>query len=1019
MSQINGENHDHSHENQEALREGGPEKPQPVDWTAVREKIASVWGRDYWRSVAEIIETPEFLEHLSGEFPDKARPLPDEVSRRDFMKLMGASLAFAGLAGCTRQPLEKIVPYVKAPEEIIPGKPLFFATAMPFHGSAIGLLAESHMGRPTKIEGNPNHPESLGATDLFAQASILSLYDPDRSQTPKYMGRIASWDAFASALNEIVTTQRVKKGAGFRILTGAVTSPTLLAQLKALKRDFPEYQWHRYEAVHNDGPREASKNVFGEVLQPVYRLEKADIVVVFDSDFLNSGPGHVKYARDYAKRRKLRDGNTVMNRLYSVESTPTATGASADHRLSVSAKDVAAAAALLAGELGVKTSGFNSSELRAHARWIQAVAKDLKNHRGKSLILAGDDQPAAVHELVHAMNAVLGNDGQTVEYMPSLDEHPQGHVESLRGLVKDMEKGSVDLLLMLGVNPLFDAPADLGFAEAFNKVALRIHHGLYEDETAFNSHWHLPDTHYLEMWSDARGFDGTVSLIQPLIEPLFGARSAHEILAGFLGETGKEGHEILMESWKALKPVPDFNKFWRRALHDGVVEGTAFEPKKAELKKTSVNAGKLSASGGGVEIIFRPDPNIWDGRFANNAWLQELPKPITKVTWDNTVWISPKMAEKLGVGDKDGVKIELNGRTLEGPAWVLPGHPENSVTVFFGYGRTQIGKVGTGHGFDVYPLRTSAAPLFADGAKIEKLGKRYWVSSTQHHHSIEGRAHVRVNTLEDHLKNPGWVHEMAEDPAPGTSFYPPMPQSPDYAWAMAIDMNACTGCNACVVACQSENNIPVVGKREVARGRAMHWLRIDHYYSGSVDNPQNVHQPVLCMHCENAPCEPVCPVEATSHSSEGLNEMTYNRCVGTRYCSNNCPYKVRRFNFFEYSDHQTEILKFLRNPDVTVRSRGVMEKCTYCVQRINVARIQAKKEDRKIKEGDIVTACQASCAAEAIVFGNIKDPESKVSKMKQSPLNYGMLAELNTRPRTTYLAKLRNVNPEIEALEHV
>lgn len=1005
----------HSHDHLEKVQDA-PSENTPLNMEIVRERIASVWGRDYWRSLSQIVETPDFMQHFSNEFPDKARALPDEVTRRDFMKIMGASLALAGLAGCTRQPLEKIIPFVKQPENMIPGKPLYFATAMPFHGSALGLLAESHMGRPTHLEGNPMHPESLGATDVFSQASILSLYDPDRSQTPKNMGRISSWDAFAKALTELIAIQRAKKGAGLRILTGSVSSPTLQRQLEAVKAEFPESKWHRYEAAHDDNARAGAKKAFGEAVQPVYKLENADVIVSLDSDFLNAGAGHVRYTREFAKKRQVLTEKATMNRLYVVESTPTSTGASADHRLAVRAGDIEVFTAVLAAQLGVSVTGFNPESVKAHSRWINAVARDLKKNAGKSLVIAGEYQSADVHAMVHAINAALGNAGKTVVYTQTSDTNPQSSVESLRELVKDMEAGKVELLLTLGVNPVFDAPSDFNFLKAMEKVQTRVHHGLYEDETSNYSHWHLPESHYLESWSDARSYDGTVVTIQPLIEPLFGGRSAHEILAALLGKSGVTGLEIVQETWKAewqkAGLAQPFDKVWKRTLHDGLIENSAFAPKAVSAK----NAIALKpAANTGIEVIFRPDPTVFDGRFANNAWLQELPKPLTKITWDNTVWISPRLAEALKVQNNDVVKIELNGKTVEAPVWVVPGHAENSATVFFGYGRTVSGKVGTGAGFNVYNLRSSVSPWQASGAKFQKTGATHKISATQEHHGIEGRDHVRVNTLEHHNHHPDWVNHVTHEYPAGQTFYAPLKQSDDYAWAMAIDMNACTGCNACVVACQSENNIPVVGKNEVARGREMHWLRIDHYYSGSPDAPEQIHQPVTCMHCEHAPCEPVCPVGATTHSSEGINEMTYNRCVGTRYCSNNCPYKVRRFNFFEYADHQTEILKFLRNPDVTVRSRGVMEKCTYCVQRVNVARIQASKENRKIKEGEVVTACQSSCAAGAIVFGNLKDPESKVSKIKATPLNYGMLTELNTKPRTSYLAKLRNVNPEIEA----
>ncbi len=998
-------------------------KSKSIDWTWMRERIAAVWGRDYWKSLSEIAEDPEFMEQLTNEFPDKARPLPDDVTRRDFVKIMGASLALAGLGGCTRQPLEKIVPYVKAPEEIIPGKPLFFATAMPFSGIARGVLVESNMGRPTKIEGNPNHPDSLGATDLFTQASILSLYDPDRSQAPKQRARISGWDTFFTQLRNELDIQRAKKGSGFRILTGNISSPTLLTQFEAVKKEFPEFSWHIYEPVNQDNARKSSQTAFGQSVQPVYHLENAKVIVSLDADFLTNGPGHLKYAREFAKKRKVHNGNKEMNRLYVLESSPMATGTSSDHRLGVRAQDILPLAGLLAAELGIKVSGIDFSAVESRASWIKALARDLKKNPGAGLVIPGEYQPEQLHVLAHAINEALENQGKTVEYTDTPEFYKNTSLESLWNLVTDMQAGKVEVLLMMGVNPVFDAPADLNFLAALNKVPMRIHAGLYEDETSEHSHWHLPEAHYLETWSDVRAFDGTITIMQPLIEPLFGGRSEHEILSGVLGQAAKSGFDILKENWKTrwenlrqTNPglASEFEKFWKKSLHDGVVEGTAFSSKPVKLQTAEWKISHKSSPE--LEINFRPDPSIWDGRFANNAWLQELPKPITKVTWDNTVWISPKMAESLSLQNADEVQLSLEGRSVNAPVWIVPGHPDQSVTVHLGYGRTYSGKVGKGAGFNTYLVRTSASLWSASGLKIQKTGKKLHVSNTQDHHGIEGRNHIRVAALEENNKNPHWVHEKEIHVPAGANFYPPMPQSDDYAWAMSIDMNACTGCNACVIACQSENNIPVVGKKEVARGREMQWIRIDHYYSGSPDAPESVNQPVLCMHCEQAPCEPVCPVGATTHSSEGLNEMTYNRCVGTRYCSNNCPYKVRRFNFFEYSDHQTEILKFLRNPNVTVRSRGVMEKCTYCVQRINSARITSKREDRKIKDGEIVTACQSSCASEAITFGNIKDPESKISKLKSSHLNYGLLEELNTKPRTTYLAKVKNINPEIEAL---
>jgi molybdopterin-containing oxidoreductase family iron-sulfur binding subunit len=670
------------------------------------------------------------------------------------------------------------------------------------------------------------------------------------------------------------------------------------------------------------------------------------------------------------------------------------------------------------------------------SQWIDALAGDLQKHRGSSLVVAGDSQPALVHAIAHLMNQALDNIGKTVIYIDPVEASPVDQMASLRELVKEMHDGAVRFLVMLGGNPVFTAPADLEFAEHLSKVAVRIHSSLYDDETSAYCHWHIPEAHYLESWSDVRAYDGTVTLLQPLIAPLYGGKSPHEILAALLGRSDQAPYDMVREYWQAQKLSGDFEVFWRTALHDGVVAGTAFKPKTVKLKPAGGwNISEQPAAPTGsprpetrnsLEISFQPDPTLYDGRFANNGWLQELPKPLTKITWDNVVLVSPKTAERLGLSYRVGttggergrifadlVELRYEGRSLRAPAWVVPGHPDESVTVPFGYGRTRAGRVGNGTGFNAYAIRTSNAPWCGTGLEIRKTAGQYPVACMQFHHLMEGRDLVRAATLEEYRKNPNFAQKESDRGAAEGTLYPGYAYE-GYAWGMAIDVSACIGCSACVVACQAENNIPVIGKTEVTRGREMHWLRIDRYYKGSPDNPETYHQPVPCMHCENAPCELVCPVGATSHSHEGLNDMVYNRCVGTRYCSNNCPYKVRRFNFLQYSDWETPSLKALRNPAVTVRSRGVMEKCTYCVQRINNARIEAEKQNRPIRDGEILTACQAACPAEAIVFGDIHNRDSAVAKMKSEPLNYGLLSELNTRPRTTYLAKLNNPNPEIK-----
>jgi molybdopterin-containing oxidoreductase family iron-sulfur binding subunit len=897
-------------------------------------------GAGYWRSLEERAANEEFLEgSLHREFPPLASEWDDGVSRREFLRIMAASMALAGLGACTRQPLETIVPYVRQPEQLVPGKPLFYATAMTLGGFATGLLVETHEGRPTKIEGNEKHPASLGATDAFAQASILTLYDPDRAQTVRHEGRISTWENFLGALSDALNNRNVK----LRILTETITSPTLASQLRAVLQKFPTARWHQYEPVTRDNLREGARLSFGEVVNTGYHFDRASVVLAVDSNFLMNP----RYARDFIQARRERGV-----KLYCVECMPTITGAVADKRIPMRAGEIAGFLRNLPGEIR------------------------------PDLVIVGERQPPAVHALAHAMNR-----GDTVTYTQPVEAEPMNQIGSLRSLIADMNAGEVDLLVIIEANPVFTAPADLRFADAMNKVRLRAQLSLYEDETSELCHWHLPEAHYLETWSDTRAFDGTVTITQPMIAPLYGGKSAHELLAAILGQPGKTSHDIVREFWKMS------DERWNVALQDGVVAGSALPEKRVTLKRRDFPVEK---SVGSLEVNFDTDPTIWDGRFANNGWLQESPKPLTKLTWDNAAHMSAATAQRLGIESGDVVELQLPGRSIRAPVWITPGHADDSVTVHFGYGRRRAGRVGTGTGFDAYRLRTSDALWFASGLEIRKTKDRVRLATTQTHQNMEGRDLVRVVRRGEETE-----HEREH----GMSLYLPHKYE-GYAWGMVIDQSACVGCNACVVACQAENNIPTVGKTQVLRGREMHWLRIDTYFAGSLENPATHFQPVLCMHCENAPCEVVCPVAATTHSSEGLNEMTYNRCVGTRYCSNNCPYKVRRFNFLQYADLKTESLKLQRNPNVTVRTRGVMEKCTYCVQRINAARVRAKIENRTIRDGEVVTACQAACPTEAIVFGDINDPNSRVAKLKASPLNYGLLTDLNTRPRTTYLAKV-------------
>ncbi|HEY0590452.1 MAG TPA: TAT-variant-translocated molybdopterin oxidoreductase [Thermoanaerobaculia bacterium] len=989
------------------------EKNQHLDLAAFRARLGETTGPKYWRALEELEQDPSFEEVLRREFPREAAHLDNGgVDRRDFLRLMGASLAMGGVAACA-PPTETIVPYVQAPEQVVPGRPLFYATAMENDGAALGLLVESHMGRPTKVEGNPEHPASLGATNHWAQASVLSLYDPDRSASVRNVGEVSTWNAFASALQARIAPLRARGGEGLRILTGTMTSPTLGDQMRALRVRYPRAIWHTWEPDGRAGAREGARAAFGQPLNTIYRFREADVVLSLGSDFTFRGGASVRQSRDFMDRRRVRAGRAQMNRLYVAETMPTATGSIADHRVAVTPSQLEALARAIAAQLGV----VGAAGAGEHAAWAAAVAKDLRAHAGRSIVIAGEEQPAQIHALAHAMNAALGNAGRTVLYTAPIEINPVNQSASIRALAADMRAGRVDTLVIIGENPAFTAPADLGFAEAMEKVPFRVHAGTYYDETSALAHWHVPLAHYLESWSDARAFDGTVSIVQPLIQPLYGGRTAHEIVAA-MSEDVRTGYDIVRDYWRANGGAADFETFWNRARHDGVLPNTALPA--AAAAAGAVPPPATRPAGGGLEVVLRPDPMIHDGRWANNGWLQELPRPVTKLTWDNVAHVSPATANANGWTNGDVIAIRAAGRTVEAPVWIVPGHADGAITLDYGYGAVRSGKVAKGTGFNVYPLRTVVAgDVLYDGA-AEKTGRKVRIATTQAHHALssdfkEGggdrREIIRAGTIAQFAADPTLG---AHDTTEGPNLYPKW-EYPNYAWGMVIDTNVCTGCGVCNIACQAENNIAVVGKEQVLVGREMHWIRVDHYYKGdpSDGDLEQYNMPVPCMHCENAPCEPVCPVEATSHSDEGLNDMTYNRCVGTRYCANNCPYKVRRFNFLAYSDFETENYKAMRNPDVTTRSRGVMEKCTYCVQRINAARIQSENEGRPIRDGEIVPACAQACPTEAIVFGNINDENSEVAKLRAQPLNYGLLAELNTVPRTTYLGALKNPNPEL------
>jgi MoCo/4Fe-4S cofactor protein with predicted Tat translocation signal len=1021
--------------------------PAKLTLAEVRAKLDGKTGRRFWKNLDELADKPEFQALMAEEFPRQAGAgeWVDAVSRRGFLKVMGASLAMAGLAGCTKQPDEPIFPYVKQPEDLILGKPMYFATAYPFPTGAIPVLVKSDSFRPIKIEGNPEHPMSKGKSDAFSQATLLDMYDPDRSQHVLYRGEASSWGAFQK---EFATAARqTGNGQGLYFLSETITSPTLAAQWKQVQAAYPQARLAQWEPVNQDASRAASKAAFGSYTDAQYKLAEADVILSLDADFLSgiAHPGFLPLAADYAERHRY-DENKPMNRLYVVETMSTVTGFKAEHRLALKPSAIAAFAQGLA-------SGTAPQGLSAEAqKFFTALSADLKKNSGKCVVIPGEQAGPAVHAAAYALNASLGNVGKTVIYTETVNPMPSEQVADLKALVADMNAGKVQWLVMLGVNPLYSAPLDLGFKAAFDKVPVTVHLGSHVDETGSQSIWHINKAHYLESWSDARAYDGTISIIQPMIDPMYGGKSAHDVLQSLLENFAASPYEAVQANAKTYIKG-DFAAGWRKALHDGWVEGTAFTAKPVTPSATSV-AAAAPAPASGLEVSFKSDPSLYDGRFANVGWLQELPKQVTNLSWDNAALMSLATMEEMKLEENNPVEIDLNGRKVIAPVLMVPGHADGAVTVHLGFGRrVEAGRVAAGVGFDSYVLRTSGAPLYAGGAKLTKQDGIYDLCVTKVHsiehrgkfaqsdlvkkefdtegtfslpgHEAEERGIIRYATVEEAKKTPGFAHEgspLRETPEHETSFFAdnwnykkqdPSSLKIQNAWGMSIDLNSCIGCNACIVSCYAENNIPVVGREQVKVGRNMQWLRIDTYFEGDLHAPKAHFQPMACQHCENAGCEQVCPVGATVHTPEGLNMMVYNRCVGTRYCSNNCPYKVRRFNFLLYSDYDTESLKFMRNPDVTVRSRGVMEKCSYCVQRIEAAKITADKENREVREGDVVTACQQACPTSAIVFGNINDKDSKVARRKAEERNYQVLADLNFRPRTSYTAGVINPNPEL------
>ncbi len=989
------------------------------------DKRVTLQGREYWRSLEALAADPQVQEWLGREFPEGASELKNPVSRRQFLGLMGASLGLAGLAGC-RKPVEKIIPYVAAPETIIPGVSKYYATTMPLADRAFGMLVESHEGRPTKIEGNKLHPSSRGATNLHMQAAILGLYDPDRSQRLLHDGSEADWSEFVEVWRGWAAEHEADGGAKLAVLSEAFASPTLYRLQKLFLNRFPQATWSVYEPVSDENIYDGVEAACGQKLRPVYHFDQADVILSLDADFLQSESDNVANSHGFAAGRRLKDEHDSMNRLYVVESVLSLTGGMADHRYRLRSSQIGAFAAALAVELvqqglplDLKSAPAHTRDHKFDSKWLQVVASDLLTARGRSLLLAGRRQPVEVHALVCAINEALGNAGKSVSYLPLLDSAISER-QSLIDLVARMRTGAVETLFIIGGNPVYSTPADLDFAAALTKVGQSVHLSLKVDETSAKCNWHIPEAHFLESWGDARAADGTLSMIQPLIEPLYGGQSRVELL--HLLATGEivRGYEIVRETWQEFLPALSFEKSWRQVLHDGVygespVKSISFTVKSGAVQEAIASEALAPTNATGLEVEFYPSAKLFDGRFADIGWLQELPDPVTKIAWDNVALLSPQTASDLGLKKEDLVEVAVAGRTLLLPVWIMPGLPENVVALELGYGRSSAGRIADGVGGNVFGLTSSNGATAVAGARLTALGSSYQIANTQDHSSMEGRPLVREATLAEYRAHPEFVEddETVEDEHL-ESLWDEHSYDKGYQWGMTIDLNLCTGCNACVVACQSENNVPIIGKEQVRNGREMHWLRLDRYFAGEPHQPQMVQQPVACQHCENAPCEQVCPVAATVHDDEGLNVMVYNRCIGTRYCSNNCPYKVRRFNFFNYTGSTAESLKAAYNPDVTVRSRGVMEKCTYCTQRINRAKQAAKQDERPVRDGEVVVACQQACPVGAINFGNIRDQQSKVSGLKKNTRNYEMLKELNIKPRTSYLARIRNPHPDLE-----
>lgn len=982
-------------------------------------------GKTYWRSLHDLAGTEEFQEFLHREFPEGASELPESMDRRKFLSLMGASVALAGLVSC-RKPVEKIIPYVNPPEEVIPGVPNYYATVMPFQNSAYGVVVESHEGRPTKIEGNELHPSSLGKANTFMQAAMLNLYDPDRSGQVLQRGARREYTDAVAAWRDLYPQHLDTGGEGLAVISGAFSSPTLERLREQFLQNFPNARWVVHEPVSDENRLAGIRAAAGGAYFPVYQYDAAKVVLSLDADFIQQEQENVVNARRFADGRRVASSRDDMNRLYVVEGRFSATGGMADHRLRVRTGRIGAFALALAGELrrqGLAVPALPESLAAGEAfdqTWLRAVADDLLSNRNQSLIVAGRNQPPAVHAVVYALNQALGNAGNTVWYREiANDATPDA--AAFAELTEAMSAGDVETLWLLDVNPTFTAPADLAFSEALQQVNHSFCVSSHVDETAKRAEWHIPAAHFLEAWGDTRAMDGTLGVTQPLIAPLFNGHSLTEVFALVATGQDQKGYDLVRATWQAILGDTNFEKRWRKVVHDGVYPGQEIVRHTPAVRSAVVRnlVRNYSPPGQGVdasnpEVVFQASPSVFDGRFANNGWLQELPDTITKLSWDNAAVMSPQTAKELGVKQEDVILLHSGDRQVEMPVWIVPGVADYQLILDLGFGRETDFRVARGAGFNAYQIRTSGNLNFGAGVSVSPTDVKYHLASTQDHWSLENRPVYREATLEEYRQEPDFVEELAEHEAEIKPLWKEHSYEEGYQWGMAIDLNVCTGCNACTIACQSENNIPIVGKDMVRKGREMHWIRIDRYFVGEPAEPEMVVQPMPCMQCENAPCETVCPVNATVHDHQGLNLQVYNRCVGTRYCSNNCPYKVRRFNFFNYTADTPEVQQIGKNPDVTVRSRGVMEKCTYCLQRINRKKSRAKREDRNLFTDEVVTACQQTCPTDAIVFGDINDPESRVSQVKKQNRDYAMLAQLDTQPRTTFQAKLRNPNPVLE-----